>query len=130
MRESGVSSGPGCKLGSDGVGAPVAGAPVTFSVTRDSNGATLTLSGGPTVMTNAAGDATVCRAKRDRPSSRCLPPVTAAQSSCAASVLFEQVAGLRERLGEAARADDDRPVVASRFDVEHQVAILEDRVAD
>jgi hypothetical protein len=47
-----------------------------------------------------------------------------------ASVLFEQVAGLIERLGEAARADDDRRVVASRFDVEHQVAVLEDGVAD
>ena len=47
-----------------------------------------------------------------------------------ASVLFEQVAGLVERLGEAARADDNRCVVPSRFDVEHQVAVLEDGVAD
>ena len=47
-----------------------------------------------------------------------------------ASLLLEQVAGLSERLGEAARADDNRRVVASRLDVEHQVAVLEDGVAD
>lgn len=47
-----------------------------------------------------------------------------------ASVLFEQVAGLNERLGETARADDNRRVVPSRLDVEHQVAVLEDGVAD
>jgi hypothetical protein len=47
-----------------------------------------------------------------------------------ASVLFEQVAGSNERLGEAARADDNRPVVGSRLDVEHQVAVLEDGVPD
>ena len=47
-----------------------------------------------------------------------------------ASVLFEQVAGLNERPGEAARADYNRRVVASRLDVEHQVAVLEDGVAD
>ena len=38
-----------------------------------------------------------------------------------ASVLFEPVAGLDERLGEAASADHNRRVVASRLDVEHQV---------
>ena len=46
-----------------------------------------------------------------------------------ASLLSEQVAGVNERLGEAARADDNRRVVASRLDVQHQVAVLEDRVA-
>lgn len=40
------------------------------------------------------------------------------------------MAGLNERLGEAARADDNRRVVASRLDVEHQVAVLKDGVAD
>ena len=47
-----------------------------------------------------------------------------------ASIPFEQVAGLDERVGQAARAYDDRRVVASRLDVEHQVAVLEDGVAD
>jgi len=47
-----------------------------------------------------------------------------------ASLLFKQVAGLKEGLGEAARADDNRPVVRSRLDMEHQVAVLEDGVAD
>ena len=47
-----------------------------------------------------------------------------------ASLLFEQMAGLNERLSEAARADDNRPVVPARLDMEHQVAVLEDGVAD
>ena len=47
-----------------------------------------------------------------------------------ASLLFEQLAGLKESPSEAARADDNRRVVASRLDVEHQVAVLEDGVAD
>ena len=47
-----------------------------------------------------------------------------------ASLLFEQVAGLKERLSAAARADDNRPVVRSRLDMEHQVTVLEDGVAD
>ena len=40
------------------------------------------------------------------------------------------MAGLDERVGEAARADDNRRVVASPLDVEHQVAVLEGGVAD
>ncbi len=46
------------------------------------------------------------------------------------SLLFEQVAGVNERLGEAARADDNRRVVTSPLNVEHQVAVLEDGVAE
>jgi hypothetical protein len=40
------------------------------------------------------------------------------------------VLGSTERLGEALRADDNCRVIAPRLDAQHQVAVLEDGLAD
>src|SRR5947209_18907661 len=46
------------------------------------------------------------------------------------SGMLEQALGATERLRKAARADDDRGSVMPRLDAQHQVAVVEDGVAD